>query len=623
MTPIERTNTKAKSADLIKANIEVLKSLFPEAVSEGKVDITVLKDLLGQTLLPDEERDEKYGLNWFGKRKARQIALTPSTGTLRPCKEDSVDWDTTKNLMIEGDNLEVLKLLQKSYAGQVKLIYIDPPYNTGKDFVYPDNFQDNIKNYLELTGQIEGKAKMEANTESSGRFHTDWLTMMLPRLKLARNLLSDDGAIICSIGDEEVANLTTLMSEVFGYENFSSHFCIIRSEGGGLAKQVIKGHDFLLVYAKNIALFKPLRRPRDIRGEVVDIEGDEYWIEEDWLRKEFGSYGTCEYHEIEQYHGLSKKNEIDAGLVTGIYKLIKKRNGAVIVGRLRKVEDDSSKFYSVQKHLNANATNDIIEIGLNVDFFSYPKPLSLITDLVLGATYFSKKDEDIILDFFAGSGTTGHAVMQKNLEDGGNRRFILVQLPEPLDPDNKDQKAAVEYCTALGKPKNIAELTKERLRRAGKKIKEGNPKFSGDLGFRVFKLDTSNILPWEPEWDKLDEILRKSTDHVKAGRSEADILYELLLKLGLDLAVPIEEKLIASKKVYSIGAGTLLVCLDKNIGRADADPLALGIVTWHKELAPVGETTCVFLDSGFADDVTKTNLSAILNQHGLGNVRSL
>ena len=609
-----------QSPDLVEGNIDQLKTLFPEAFTEGKIDFEVLKQLLGGAV---DEREEKYGLNWYGKRLARQIALTPSTGTLRPCPEDSVDWDTTQNLMIEGDNLEVLKLMQKSYAGKVKLIYIDPPYNTGKDFIYPDDYRDSIRNYLELTGQVNSDGRrISSNTEGSGRFHTDWLNMMYPRLKLARSLLREDGALTISIGDEEVSGLIQILNEVFGEENRSADFCIIRSEGGGLAKQVVKGHDFLLVYAKHLNAFSPLRRTRDIRGEVVEIDNVAYWIEEDWLRREFGKYGTCEYAEIAAYHGVGKKEEIDDGLAAGRYRLITKRDGRVIVGRLREVEADASKFYSVQKHLNARSSEDLAEIDMAA-VFDFPKPVSLLRELVLGGSFFSKKAGDFILDFFAGSGTTAHAVVAQNAVDGGNRRYILVQLPEPLDHDNKDQKMAADYCDQLGKPRNIAELTKERLRRTGRKVRDDNPLFAGDLGFRVFKLHSSNIRAWEPDRENLAATLAEHAEHLKTNRSEADILFELLLKLGLDLCVPMEQKTIATKTVHSIGAGTLVACLAPHIAATEVEPLALGIAAWHKELAPAGETTVVFRDSAFADDVAKTNLSAILQQHGLDNVRSL
>ena len=630
MKKLTANDPETKSPDLADENLARLRALFPELVTEGPdgvaVNLDVLKQLVGDQTVTDAE--EKYGLNWHGKRRARQLALTPSTGTLRPCPADSVDWDTTQHLMIEGDNLEVLKLLQKSYAGKVKLIYIDPPYNTGKDFIYKDDFKDNIKNYLMLTSQIDSDGRrISSNTEASGRFHTDWLNMMYPRLKLARNLLRQDGALIASIGDEEVSAMVAILKEIFGEENHSANFAIIRSEGGGLAKQVVRGHDYLLVYSKDLSCFQPLRRTRDIRGEIVEVNGEAFWIEEDWLRKEFGKYGTCPYNEIEKYHGADKKREIDEGLASGMYRLLTKRDNVRIVGRLRKVADDASKFYSVQKHLNAKSSNDLQSIGMP-EVFDFPKPVSLISELVLGGSFFTKTREDIILDFFAGSGTTGHAVMVQNVADGGNRRYILVQLPEPLDQENKEQKAGADFCDKLGKPRTIAELTKERLRRAGRKIKDGKSDYKGDLGFRVFKLASSNIQAWEPDRENLAQTLEASVEHLKTDRTEQDVLFELLLKLGLDLCVPIERKQVAggakqTHEVHSIGGGSLLVCLSPAIPKADVEPLALGLVAWHKELKPAGETTVVFRDSAFADDVAKTNLAAILNQHGLETVRSL
>jgi adenine-specific DNA-methyltransferase len=269
---------------------------------------------------------------------------------------------------------------------------------------------------------------------------------------------------------------------------------------------------------------------------------------------------------------------------------------------------------------NHEANTEVKEL-VGAGIFDTPKPMRLLQRMLqIGTT---PSERDLILDFFAGSGTTGHAVMAQNAADGGSRRYILVQLPEPLDPENKDQKVAAEFCDKLGKPRNIAELTKERLRRAAKKIKDENPLFSGDLGFRVFKLDSSNIRAWEPDRDNLDKTLLDSLEHLKPGRTEADVLYELLLKLGLDLCVPIETREIAGKTVHAVGGGVLMTCLAETISRDDVEALAQGIIAWHQELGPAGDTTCVFRDSAFADDVAKTNLAAILEQHGIANVRSL
>ena len=379
--------------------------------------------------------------------------------------------------------------------------------------------------------------------------------MIYPRLILARNLLDKTGALIVSIGDEEISSMIAVLMEIFGEENHSGNFVIIRSEGGGLAKQIVKGHDYLLVYAKDISCFKPLRRPRQIRGKIVEINEEKFWIEEDWLRKEFGKYGTCKYEEIEKYHGSEKKLEIDKGISSGSYVLIPKdRDNGHIVGRLRKIEDDASKFHSIQKHLNAKSSEDLRAIDMP-EIFEFPKPVSLICELVLGGSFFTKTDCDIILDFFAGSGTTAHAVMTQNVMDGGNRRYILIQLPEPLDPYKKTQESAANFCKKIKRPLNIAELTKERLRRAIRKIKADNPRYKGDLGFQVFKLDSSNIREWDSRPDELEDSLKASVDHIKSDRSELDILYELLLRFGLDLCVPIKKRSIVSKEVYSIIGG--------------------------------------------------------------------
>ncbi len=616
MKKIDTNYSELQSDNIISNHFVQLKNFFPEAFSEGKIDFEVLKQLLGGDI---DDSNERFGLNWHGKKRARQIALTPSSGTLRPCPEESVDWDTTQNLMIEGDNLEVLKLLQKSYAGKVKMIYIDPPYNTGKDFVYPDNFQDSITNYKAITGQVDNEGfDLSTNSEASGRYHTDWLNMMYPRLKLARNLLRDDGCIIISIGDEEVSNLIQICNEIFGENNHSANFIITRSEGGGLANQVIKGHDYLLVYAKNKINFVPLRRTKEIRGKIESIKGEDYWVEEDFLRKEFGKYGTCPYDEIEKYHGKNKKEEIDNGIANGLYKIINKK-GVDIVGKYRKVSDDSSKFYTIQKHLNKDATADLLSLGME-NVFSYPKPLSIIKDIALGASFFSKNENDIILDFFAGSGTTAQAVVEKNLEDGGNRKYIVVQLPEPLSPKNKDQKVSSEFCDMLNKPRNIAELTKERLRRASKKTKIENYEWQGDTGFRVFKLDASNILPWQADSENLELMLDKHVSTIIDGRNETDLETELMLKRGIMLSETLQTREVVGLQLRCAGNGILFSCLSPHITVSAVEPIANAIIGWHHELHANKDSACYFLDSAFESNVTKSNLSALLKQHGISNV---
>lgn len=622
MKKITANEPESKTADIVADNIVHLKMIFPEAFTEGKIDFDVLKQLLGGNL---EEREEKYGLNWPGKRRARQIAVNPSTGTLKPCPEESVNWDTTKNLMIEGDNLEVLKLLQKSYSGKVKLIYIDPPYNTGNDFVYPDDFTDSIKNYQRLTGQIDaGGKKLTTNTESSGRFHTEWLNMMYPRLKASRALLAPEGVIFVSIDDGELANVRMLLNSIFGEECFLA--CLARrtkSGGGSAAHHFAIEHDYVVAYCCDKTAVNPLFVPHDPeyakRYSEEDANGKYFW---DTMER---SYTATKPYKIEAPDGtllsgrwFRSEDRFKTDLALGEVRFLKKQDGKWSV-QFKQRMADGKKVRSLLHENEFKSTHDEIEAINMGGTFQFPKPTHLVRHLIqAGASH-----NDIVLDFFAGSGTTGHAVMAQNAADGGNRRYILVQLPEPFNPANKDQKVAVEFCDAIRKPRNIAELTKERLRRSAKKIKEESPMFSGDLGFRVFKLDSSNIQEWDPNRENLPETLQGHIEHVKADRSESDILFELLLKLGLDLTVPIESKMIAGKKVYSVGAGVLLTCLDAKVETKDVEPLGNGIVAWHKELNTSGEVQVVFRDNAFSDDIAKTNLTAILEQNGISNVRSL
>ena len=624
---------ETRSLDLVADNIEKLKALFPDAFTEGKVGFHVLKQLLGGVV---DEREEKYGLNWHGKRRARQLALMPSTGTLRPCPEDSVDWDSTQNIVIEGDNLEALKLLQKSYVGKVKLIYIDPPYNTGNDFVYPDDFQDNIGNYQKLTGwrndageKISSLASLK-NAENSGRFHTNWLNMIYPRLKLARNLLRIDGVVFVSIDDGELPSLRLVMNEIFGEENFIA--CFIWKSRQNKDNRTVNGastdHEYVLCYGNSI------RGSARDRSQYTNPDNDPRG---DWASANMVGIATVDRRPNLHYDLINPETGINYGCPemgwrydrNTMRRLIDEKRilwPASSDGRPRRkaflseLDSDFTGFSTIigEGVYTRDGTADIDDL-FGVRVFNFPKPVRLLTTLIeQGAN-----DGDIVIDFFAGSGTTGHAVMKQSASDGMARRFILVQLPEPLDSTNKDQKTAADFCATLGKPPTVAELTKERLRRAGNKIREESPMFTGDLGFRVFKLDSSNIRAWEPDRDDLPKTLQESVEHLKTDRTEADILYELLLKLGLDLCVSIEEKIIAGKTVHSIGSGVLMVCLAPKVAASEVEPLALGIAAWHEQLAPAGETTVVFRDGAFTDDVAKTNLTAILQQHGLENVRSL
>ncbi|GLT22955.1 hypothetical protein GCM10007933_24160 [Zoogloea oryzae] len=630
---IQAHSPEAQSADLVADNISKLKALFPELVTETTTDgkttaalnIDVLKALMGDATSTDAE--EKYGLNWHGKRKARQIALTPSTGTLRPVPTESVDWDTTQNLMIEGDNLEVLKLLQKSYAGKVKLIYIDPPYNTGKDFVYPDNFQDNIKNYLELTGQTEGGAKITSNTDASGRFHTDWLNMMYPRLKLARNLLKDEGVIFVSIADHEIHNLRSLMNEVFGEENFVASIVWQKVYAPkNSARHFSEDHDYVVVYAKNAETWVPRPLPRtaeqDAHYSNPDSDPRGLWRADGMSARNFYSKGTYAIttpggrliegppsgrywvYSEEKFRELDADRRIWWGADGNNQPAVKRFLSEVGGGRV----PQTLWFYEEVGHTQ-EAKKELIA---TVDFpnsdvvFDTPKPTRLLRRILQIAT--SPESNDLIIDFFAGTGSTMDAVFQQNADDGGSRRCILVQLPEPLTGGE-----SVGWSS-------IADITKARLVGAGKRQRAAK---AGDVGFRVFKLDTSNIRAWNPNPADLKGSLFANLEHIEPGRSNDDLLYEILLKLGLDLCVPMEQKQIAGKTVHSIGGGTLLACLDERINVADAEGLALGMAQWRDQQGTATETTAVFRDSAFENDVAKSNLAAILEQHGVKNVRSL
>ena len=605
-----------KTMDIVAENVGKLKELFPEAFTEGKVDFEALKEVLGTFV---DGRDERYSFTWNGKSKARMIAQTPSTGTLRPCKEESVDWETTQNIFIEGDNLEVLKLLQKSYHKKVKMIYIDPPYNTGKDFVYKDNFKDNIKNYKEITGQLDGEGRnLSNNPETSGRYHTDWLNMMYPRLKLARNLLKDDGVIFISIDDNEVSNLRKICDEIFGEENFLANIVWEKVHTRkNSSKYFSISHDHILAYAKFKEKWDRHLIPRDNTDAYKNPDNDPKgpWKPDPITAH---NYYSADY-EIEKPNGIKLKRPQDRYWVYSIGSWKDKvANSEVIWGDgdsypmvkryLSEVQDGlvpitifSRKFAGDTSSAKGQLT-DLLNLGA---LFDYPKPSLLIKRLM----QISMSDDEIVLDFFAGSSTSAHALFEYNTEDGGNRKFIMVQLPETTDEKSEAYKAGY---------KSIAEISKERIRRAAVKVKEENPEYDGDLGFKIFKLDSTNIKPWEVDFDMTERTLEDFISNIKPARREEDILYEILLKYGLDLTLPISERTIAGKKVFDIGMGALIICL------ADAISLDVveGMAKLKEELNPE-IMRVVFKDSGFKDDVVKTNAVQILKQAGIVDVRSL
>ena len=595
---------KMQTADGVQDNISRIAELFPECITEvsdkmggvkRSVDFDKLRQLLSSEVV--EGNEERYQFTWPDKRKAILAANAPINATLRPCREESVDFDTTQNLYIEGDNLDVLKCLKETYLHKVKMIYIDPPYNTGNDFVYEDDFAESASEYLANSGQFDEQGnRLVTNTESNGRFHTDWLNMIYPRLKVARDLLTEDGYICISIDDNEIDNVRKMCDEVFGNSNFVAQFIVIRSEGGGLAKRAVIGHDYMIAFARNIKKCRPLGRPKDIRGKIVKKNGEDYWIETDWFREVFGKYGTCHYEDILKFYNQAKKDEIDKGIEKEEYILIP-RDGKHIVGRYRRVADDTSKFYTIVKHLNKNGVSDLQEIGLN-KFFDYPKPVSLVKEFVQGVTILSKNDNDVILDFFSGSATTAHAVMQLNAEDGGNRKFIMVQLPELTDEKSEAYKAGY---------KNICEIGKERIRRAGAKIKADSPLTTQhlDTGFRVLKLDSSNMKdvfysPKETEQQDLFALV----DNVKDDRTSGDLLFQVMLELGATLDSKIEESMVDDKTIYNVGDGYLVACFDQEV----TDEVV-------KTIAKMQPMYAVLRDTSMADDATATNFEQIFKTY--------
>lgn len=636
---VEAHSPEAQSADVMTQNVAMLKAMFPELITESAhgvtVNVDVLKDLVGDQTATDSE--ETFGLNWHGKRRARQLALTPSLGTLRPAQDDSVEWDITQNLMIEGDNLEVLKLLQKSYSGKIKLIYIDPPYNTGKDFVYTDSFQNTIQNYLELTGQTIGGQKISSNTNSSGRFHTDWLNMLYPRLRLARNLLTEDGSIFVSIDDGELGNLLSMMNELFGEENFQANISwqkrYTRSNNTIDFTTVV---EHVLVYSRaDLFSVNLLERTKEADARYTNPDNDPRGV---WKGASILNPATPQQRPGLCYPIINpntnqttyptknawRRSKVEFEKLAADGRLYWGGDGKQALPAIKMFLSDAREITPVNfwDHEYAgntdDGTRDLREL-MEEKVFDNPKPVQLIRRVL---EHGSDKDS-LVLDFFAGSGSTAHAVMAQNAADGGNRRFILVQLPEPLNSQDKAQAAAAEFCRKIGKPQTISEITKERIRRAGASLKKNSGLFGIDVGFRTFKLDVSNLSVWGASTLPLDEALRQSEQHIILDRSELDILYEIVMRLGIDLSVPISSKEVDSKTIYEVGGGILFACLDSQISNFDIESITKTIIDWRAELQPVVSPTCLFLDSAFQDDVTKLNMSASLEQRGILNVKSL
>lgn len=627
---------EAQSSTPVQDNLKALADLFPSVVRDGQVDVDALRQLCGEAVVKD---DELYGLNWRGKAEARHAALIPSLGTLRPCKAESKDWDTTKNLYIEGDNLEVLKLLRKSYGGKVKMIYIDPPYNTGKEFVYPDNYQNSIGNYKKLTGQ---EGKYAVNAETSGRYHTDWLNMMYPRLKLANQLMSDDGVIFISIDDNELGNLKLICNEIFGPDNYRNTFVVRRrtkslnsqfSENGLFSLNV--GFEYVLVYSRTKTFSMNALRQDKLKKDNIEDKGrwDVFWSNADrpTLRYELlgfipktGQWRTSKekaHEAVDNYVRYLEKFADKMSLEeyserTGIKHFIRRiPNGKGKNGGVQHWIAPSSTMLRTSNWMDLEVSQIRKEISLP---FDNPKNKDLIAELL---KLHGDKDA-LVLDIFSGSATTAHAVIQLNAEDGGNRRFIMVQLPEPCDEKSEAGKAGY---------KNICEIGKERIRRAGDKVKDeaGDAGKNLDIGFRVYKLDSSNVRAWNPEASDLASAVNNYAEHLVGGRTEDDFLTEIMLKSGIDLVEDVTERVIAGHRVQSLGYGQYYACMAADLA-TDAEEVALGIAAWHEEeSANAGgeqEDTCtVFVsDRAFGNqDAVKMNFVAILEQHGICNIKAL
>ncbi len=579
---------KMISRDVVGGNVQKIAALFPQCVTErlnkdGKpehaIDFDKLRAELSNEVL--DEGEERYQFTWPDKRAASRLANTPTTQTLRPCREESVDFDTTQNLYIEGDNLDVLKVLRETYLGKVKMIYIDPPYNTGNDFVYNDDFAQGKGDFEAQSGLFDDEGNqtidpMQRNTESNGRFHTDWLNMIYPRLKVARDLLADDGVIFISIDDSEVENLRKICDEIFGSENFVAQFIWKKKQGGGNDSSfVVAEHEYILCFTKNnmflhmnvdknYKLDDNLYPFKDEKGEYGLITLDKASIQ----------FSQSLVFEIKDPEGNSYFPRIVKGkqscwrwskakVKTQFDELVFK-NGKVYTKYYRPEGVTPRSLLIDPIYGRTESGNDDIKALFETNPFSYPKPVLLVKHFCGIGT----SDDDIILDFFSGSATTAHAVMKLNAEDGGHRKFIMVQLPEVTDEKSEARKAGY---------KNICEIGKERIRRAGRKVKEEAGVMAQDLdiGFRVLKLDSSNM---ENVYYTPDDFNAKNlftlADNIKTDRTSEDLLFQVMLDLGIELSAKIEKTEIAGKEVWCVDGGYLMACFDRDVNEATITEIA-------------------------------------------------
>ncbi len=619
---------KMHSPNLTQDSIARLRELFPSCVTEAKgedgaVKLAVEFDQLRQELSDSivEGPHERYQLTWPGKREALLTANAPIAKTLRPCRGESVDFDTTKNLFIEGDNLDALKLLQETYLGKVKMIYIDPPYNTGNDFLYEDDFAEDMDSFLTRSNQKdEGGNRLIANAESNGRFHSDWMSMIYSRLKLARGLLRDDGLIFISIDDGEYQNLRKICDEIFGEDNFVDNIIWKKRYGGGAKEKfLVSLHEYTLVFAKSIECLENIFVP------LTEDSIKRYYTQKD---HNFGKRGPYRTHPLEatksmgerknlvfpidgpnetkifpQRQWLWSKERVTEALQKGELEFIKGRDGQFTVHTKQYLRDEDGTmrqgkpFSIIDDIYTQHGTNEIIEIFGNAQIFSFPKPATFIQKLIDIGT--KGEGSEIVLDFFSGSASTAQAVFQANAKDGGNRKLILVQLPEPCDEQSDAFKAGY---------KTIAEVGKDRVRKSGKKVLDGVTAkgWGQDIGFRALKIDTSNMADVYYSPDALDKAkLDMFVDNIKPDRTAEDLLFQVMLDWGVDLALPIAKETIQGKEVFFVDGNALFACFDAH-GAVDED--------FVKVLANYQPLRVVFRDAGFKDSAVKINVEQIFKQ---------
>lgn len=676
--PDQLTSVDVHSVDITAENIQKLKELFPEVLTEKKIDFEKLRLILGDEV---DNSPEKYSFTWNGKKQAMKLAQKSTTATLKPNKEKSKNWDETKNIYIEGDNLEVLKLLQKSYSNKVKMIYVDPPYNTGGDFVYKDSFGDNLNNYLEQTGQIDSQGnKLSTNSDTDGRYHTNWLNMMYPRLKLARNLLTEDGVIFISIDDKEVDNLRKVCDEIFGPTNFVNAISVKMSESSGVkmahtSKRLPKLKEYVLIYKKKDIILKDIKIAKEkwddeyksIMTEITEEEWNKMSeIISDVERSESDFTFVKKLLDKANYMSLSKyfrekeitsneeKNKFKYANAWRIFRTVSMGSGTsseIVESRrnlLKKIffpyVTSTGQLYVIKGDFDESSRKPRMQVLFAQDYLSYhpgdfwtdikttgldneggipfkngKKPLALIQRLIDMAT----DSNDVILDFFSGSGTTAEAIMKSSATDNKNHNFILVQLPESLEEslkqakDNNEKKViknTIDFLDGLNLERNITQIGEERIRRAGKKIISENPDLKGklDIGFKVFELSDSNIKKWNVDTADLNEQIEMQLENIHSDANNLDLVYEIMLKQGLDLNLPIEEIKVDDATIYKIAYGALFIVLGSNI-KSDVASKIINIVKSDE----LEEVSIVLQDTGFVNDSEKLNAIEILNAGGV------